>query len=63
MRRFVLFDLLVALLSLLLLGSCDKLPEEVEVSDIPDYYFDNNYLDNRVKAINDAIADCSGEYV
>lgn len=42
------------------LCSCDKLPDTVEVSDIPNYYFDNNYLDERTKAINDAIADCSG---
>lgn len=39
--------------------SCDKLPDTVEVSDIPNYYFENNYLDDRVKAINDAIADCA----
>ena len=39
--------------------SCDELPEEVNISDLPDYYFENNYLDERVKAINNAIEECS----
>lgn len=60
LRRFSLFYL-VAALSLPLLVSCDdKLTECVDVADIPAYYFENNYLDDRVKAINEAITDCSG---
>lgn len=49
----------VALLSVTILGSCDELPGSVDVSDIPKYYFENNYLDERAKAISDAIKDCS----
>lgn len=56
---FVLFVLCVALLTATCFSSCDKLSEEVNVSDIPDYYFENNYLDNRIDAINDAIAECT----
>lgn len=51
-------SLLIALFSVVSIGSCDKLPEAVSISVIPDYYFDNHYLDNRVKAIQDAIAEC-----
>lgn len=61
-KRSLLFSLLASLIALLTVtnfSSCDKLSEEVNISDIPDYYFENNYLDNRVKAINDAIAECS----
>lgn len=47
-------------LSLLAAVSCDKLPDGVKVSDIPEYYFENGYLDGRVDAINQAIAECSG---
>ena len=57
----VLYRLLLVLLVVPFIGACDKLPEEVEISDIPSYYFDNDYLDNRVAAINDAIADCAGD--
>ncbi len=53
------FVLCVALLIVTNFSSCDRLSEEVNISDIPGYYFENNYLDNRVKAINDAIEDCS----
>lgn len=53
--------LLMVIVSLTLLGSCDKLPNGVEVQDIPSYYFENNYLNGRVEAINQAIAECSGE--
>lgn len=60
-HRVSLIGRLVALLCVTILGSCDKLPDGVEISDIPDYYFENNYLDNRVKAINNAISECSGE--
>ena len=51
---------LVAFLSVPLLVSCDdKLTEGVDIADIPTYYFDNNYLDDKAKAINDAIAECT----
>lgn len=53
------FVLCVAFLTATSFSSCDKLSEEVNISDIPGYYFENNYLDNRVKAINDAIAECT----
>lgn len=61
-RRPLLFVLVlcVALLIVTSISSCDKLSEEVNISDIPGYYFENNYLDNRIKAINNAIVDCSG---
>lgn len=58
-KRFTLFGRLVLLSFILILGSCDELPDRVEVSDIPSYYFDNDYLDNRVLSINDAIKDCT----
>ncbi len=62
LRRLSLFCLVV-FLSLPLLVSCDdELTESVDIADIPVYYFDNNYLDNRVKAINDAIAECTDGY-
>ena len=38
--------------------SCDRLPVNVDVSDIPDYYFKNQYLDNRAEAVNKAVNDC-----
>lgn len=57
-----LHRLLWVLLAIPIIGACDKLPDEVEITDIPSYYFTNQYLDNRVKAINDAIAACSGDY-
>ena len=59
LRRFSLFYFVI-FLSLPILISCDdELTEGVDIADIPAYYYDNNYLDNRVKAINDAIAECS----
>ena len=57
--RFIC-GLIVTSFSFAILGSCDELPEDVYVSDIPAYYFDNNYLDNKVEAINEAIAKCKG---
>ena len=61
LRRFSLFYIVV-FLSVALLDSCnDELTEGVDIADIPTYYFDKNYLDNRAKDINDAIADCSGD--
>lgn len=59
LRLFSLLASLIALLTVTNFSSCDKLSEEFNISDIPGYYFENNYLDNRVKAINDAIAECS----
>ena len=55
------FALCVALLIVTIFSSCDKLSEDVNVSDIPGYYFENNYLDNRVKTVNEAIAECSND--
>ena len=57
------FIALIAFFSVTLLTSCDdELTEGVDIADIPSYYFDNNYLDNRANAINDAIAECTGGY-
>ena len=50
------------LLSVTIFGSCDKLPDDVLISDIPDYYYENHYLDNKVKVINDAIEESNGDY-
>lgn len=58
--RFV-WGLMVTIMLVTILGSCNELPDEVNVSDIPAYYFENNYLDKRVEVINDAIADCSDD--
>lgn len=54
--------LFVALLSITIFYSCDELPDRVEVSDIPDYYISNHYLDDRVQAIQSAIGECSVDY-
>ena len=56
---FALSVLCSTLLAVTCFSACDKLSEEVIISDIPSYYFEDNYLDNRIKAINDAIAECS----
>lgn len=50
---------LLLILAVTLLGSCDELPDGVDISDIPEYY--NQYLDGRSKAINEAIAECTGD--
>lgn len=55
----VAFVLLAALSAVT--TSCDKLPDDVSVQDIPAYYHANGYLDSRVEAINKAISECSGE--
>jgi len=52
---------LIAFIAVTFLCSCDELSDRVEVSGIPSYYFDNNYLDGRVEAINSAIAESSGD--
>lgn len=59
--RLNIIKILIAIATLISFCSCDKLPNGVEVSDIPSYYFENNYLGGRVDAINQAIAECSGE--
>ena len=59
LRRNTILGLFITIVSVVCFSSCDKLPDDVNVSDIPDYYFQNNYLDNRVQAINDAIAECT----
>ena len=60
-RIILLFGLFTTVASSLFFCACDKLPEEVNVSDIPSYYFDNTYLDNRIKTINEAIEECNGD--
>ena len=60
-NNLALLRLLLAICLVNLLGSCDKQSNVLNVTDIPSYYYDNSYLDNRVKAINDAIAVCSGD--
>lgn len=60
-RRIDILKILFVFALLLPFSSCDKLPNGVDVSDIPSYYFENNYLDGRVDAINQAIANCSGD--
>lgn len=59
LQRKPLIGILVALVSLSV-GSCDNLSDVVRVSEIPEYYFTNHYLDNRVKDINSALSECSG---
>ena len=59
LRKYSLLVFLAVLLPFAALVSCNELPEGVDISDIPDYY--NQYLDDRSKAIDDAIADCSGD--
>lgn len=61
MRSYGFIEIVFLLLSIAFWGSCDKLPDGVSVSDIPDYYFDNQYLDDRAKTVYDAIEDCSGD--
>lgn len=58
-QRLFIFKYLVASLTVLILGACDELPDGVEISDIPDYYHVNHYLDDRVLAVNEAIKECS----
>lgn len=58
-KRMDWWRVLIVLLSVTIIGSCDKLPEGVDISDIPDYY--QPYLDGRAAAINEAIANCSGD--
>ena len=59
LHKLGLLELVIILSSLATLVSCDKLPEDVIITEIPNYYFENDYLDNRVDAINNAIVECS----
>lgn len=60
LKKFAVIQLLLAvLLPITVLGACDELPGDVTLSEVPEYYFDNNYLDNRINVINDAIAECT----
>lgn len=61
MKNYALFDYLTVLLSVIVFCSCDgdDLSEKVDISDIPSYYYENNYLDNRIKVINEAIEECA----
>lgn len=60
---FCLIILFMVLLFGCVFGSCGEISTDItEVSiekEIPDYYFENDYLDNRVKVINDAIEESS----
>lgn len=62
-KRFFLVSLLLALSFGAVFGSCGEIPTEITdfttERRIPDYYFENDYLDNRVKVINEAIEDSS----
>ena len=62
MKKLIVLASLSLFWTTFILGSCDVLPEEVAVSDIPDYYFTDQYLDNRVELINETIKGCSGNY-
>ena len=66
-RTFNLWILLIVSLGVIIICYCDKLsdPDSEEITDlldIPDYYFENNYLENRTQAILEAINDCSDDY-
>ena len=61
MNRFIrrYHSFFFVLLPVTVLVACDSLPDEERLTDVvPDYYFANNYLDNRIKVINEAIAEC-----
>lgn len=53
--------LFTVFLPMTVLGACNELPNSVEQSDIPDYYFANNYLNKRIQLINDAIKESSDD--
>lgn len=58
-KKVPFFNIILLLIFLPLLSTCDELPDAVDISDIPNYYFENNYLEERVKEINHAIEECS----
>ena len=62
MKGLVSLKVLFFLFAVIISSCDDELTEGVNIVDIPAYYFDNNYLDNRAKAINDAIAECTDGY-
>lgn len=49
----------VLILILLILWGCDKLPTKDSVNTIPEYYFTEGYLDERIKVINTTLKNCS----
>ena len=59
MNKILFYNFIVLLLSLASFVSCDELTENVDIKEIPNYYFENNYLDDRVKAVKEAIENCS----
>jgi Calcineurin-like phosphoesterase. len=60
LRRLALSELLYGvLLPFIVFDSCNPSLEGEELSSVPEYYFENDYLDNRIRTINDAIAECS----
>lgn len=62
-KKAILLDLFAFLILAPCLLSCDdELTGGVDIANIPEYYFENNYLENRANDINDAIAECAGDY-
>lgn len=61
MKRYAIFIFLFLLLSITFHSSCDDLPDSVEISEIPSYYFEDHFIEDRAQEINDAIEKCSGE--
>ena len=59
MKRFLLGGRFFVLFVTFLCSCDDKLSEGVDISDIPSYYFEKNYLDERITKINDAISECT----
>ena len=60
LRRYTILTCVALVLAIISFVSCDELPDGVEITDIPAYYYENNYLDGRVETINKAIAEASG---
>ena len=60
LTKTVIVELLVVT-SIAILNSCDELPDEVAVFDIPAYYYENHYLDDRATDVSDAIGECHGD--
>ena len=62
MKRHVLLIVLFIIKVTIFCSCDDKLTEGVDLSDIPSYYFENNYLDDRIATINNAISECTDGY-
>lgn len=62
MKKIVLLGWFFVLFVTFLCSCDDKLTEGVDLSDIPSYYFEINYLDNRITTINNAISECTDGY-